>query len=173
MNTHQNMEDQLWDYIDGSLKEEEKSFIENLLETNQEWREKYNELLEVHQLMQGSIELDEPSMRFSQNVMEEIARYQIAPATKTYINKKVIRGIAAFFIISLVGFVVYAFGQANWSSTSEGPLGTAINKVNLDYSKLLNNTYTNVFIMVNIVLGLMLLDMYLTKKKKELQSRHQ
>jgi hypothetical protein len=173
MNTHQNMEDQLWDYIDGSLKEEEKSFIKKLLETNQEWREKYNELLEVHQLMQGSIELDEPSMRFSQNVMEEIARYQIAPATKTYINKKVIRGIAAFFIISLVGFVVYAFGQANWSSTSESPLGTAINKVNLDYSKLLNNTYTNVFIMVNIVLGLMLLDMYLTKKKKELQSRHQ
>lgn len=173
MSTHQNMEDQLWNYIDGNLKEEEKSFIEKLMETNQEWRDKYKELLEVHQLMQGSLELEEPSMRFTQNVMEEIARHQIAPATKTYINKKIIWGIAAFFVISLVGFVVYAFGQVNWASTDNTQLGTVINKVNFDYSRLLNNTYTNIFIMVNIVLGLMLLDMYLTKKKKELQNRHQ
>lgn len=173
MSTRQNMEDQLWDYIDGNCKEEEKSFIEKLLETNQEWREKYKELLEVHQLMQGSLELEEPSMRFTQNVMEEIARHQIAPATKTYINKKIIWGIAAFFIVSLIGFLVYGLGQINWASSGDSAFAIDMNKVNIDYSKLFNNAYTNVFIMVNIVLGLMLLDMYLTKKKKELQNRHQ
>ena len=86
----------MWDYIDGNCNEKEKSFIEQLIETNPEWKAKYQELLEVHQLMQTSLELDEPSLRFRQNVMEEIAKYQIAPATKSYINKNIIRGIGAF-----------------------------------------------------------------------------
>jgi hypothetical protein len=37
----------------------------------------------------------------------------------------------------------------------------------VDWSRMFSGTYVNVFIMVNIILGLMLLDMYLTKKKQE------
>ena len=51
--------------------------------------------MNVHQLMTGS-ELEAPSMRFTVNVMDEIAHYQIAPATKSYINKNIIRGIGGF-----------------------------------------------------------------------------
>jgi anti-sigma factor RsiW len=167
MNTNANMEEQLWNYIDGACSASEKSFIEQLLETNQEWRSKYKELLEVHQLMQGSIELDEPSLRFTQNVMEEIAKHQIARATRTYINKRIVWGIAAFFIISLLGFIIYGFGQVSWTASGDSQLNQSLNKLNLDYSKIFNNAYTNVFIMINIVLGLILLDMYLGKKKKE------
>src|SRR5690349_8004057 len=84
------MEARLWAYIDGLS--EEASLIEKLVAENREWKEKYAELLDVHQLM-GATELEEPSLRFTKNVMEEIARYQIAPATKEYINKKIIWGI--------------------------------------------------------------------------------
>jgi hypothetical protein len=46
----------------GSSSTEEKSFIEQLIEPNLEWKAKYKELPEVHQLMQTSLELDEPSL---------------------------------------------------------------------------------------------------------------
>ena len=175
MNTQQSIEERLWDYIDGHAVPEEKSAIEQLIESNIEWRNKYHELLDIHQLMSNSLELDEPSMRFTQNVMEDIAKYHIAPAAQSYINKRIIWGIAAFFILTIVGFLIYGFGQVNWSSGGSGNslpfnIDTGISKIN--FSKFFNNTYTNIFLMVNVVLGLVLLDMYLGKKKKLLQEKH-
>src|SRR5258706_2629812 len=81
------MEGRLWSYSDGTTSVEETSIVERLVKENQEWKEKYCELMELHQLVQSS-SLEEPSMRFTKNVMEEIAKYHIAPATKNYINKK-------------------------------------------------------------------------------------
>jgi hypothetical protein len=165
MDIQPTIEERLWDYIDGTCNAEEKTFIEQLIATNLEWKAKYKELLEVHQLM-GNLELEHPSMRFTQNVMEEIGKYQIAPAAQSYINKKVIWGIGAFFLLSIVGFLIYGFGQVDWSSGgSDAFWSIDFSKVNLGV--FFNNTYTNVFMMVNVVLGLVLLDMYLGKKKKQ------
>ncbi len=165
MNTHNNIEERLWDYIDGTTDNQERSFIEQLIQTNQEWKTKHAELLEIHQLMHAHMDLEEPSMRFRQNVMEAIAREHIAPATRTYINKKIIWGVGGFFITMLVGLIVYSFAQVNWANTSESNTFINIDRVNWD--RAFNNTYTNIFIMVNVVLGLMLLDMYLNNKKKK------
>ena len=113
MHTEENIEAKIWDYIDGNLTVDDKSFVENLVRTNQAWKEKYAELLQVHSLMQESFELDEPSMSFTRNVMEEITRLQITPASKKYLNQKIIWGVGGFFILTLIGFLIYAFSQAN------------------------------------------------------------
>lgn len=168
MSTQQQMEDQLWDYIDGLSTASEKSEIEKLIDSNIEWQTKYRELLEIHSLV-AATELDEPSMRFTKNVMEEIAKYQVAPATKSYINKKIIWGIGGFFLTTIVGFLVFIFSQVKITGGKSSATSELIDKYNpgkLDYSRLFNSTYTNIFIMINLVLGLMLLDMYLTRKKK-------
>jgi len=164
-----NIEDRLWDYIDGNSNAEEKSFVEQLIATQEAWRNKYHELLELHQVINTSLELDEPSMRFSQNVMEEIAKYQITPATKTYINKKIINGIGIFFLAMIIGMLIYGLGQINWADTTgtSNDLITKYNPGKIDFSKFFNNTYTTIFMMVNVVMGLMLLDMYLGKKRKQ------
>ncbi len=173
MNTQQNIDERLWDYIDGSLSSEDKSFVEQLIASQEEWRKKYQELLEVHQLMINSIELEEPSMRFSLNVMEEITRYQITPAAKTYINKKIIYGIGIFFLAMIAGLLVYGLGQINWADSGTGTdLLSKYNINKIDFSKFFNSTYSTIFMMVNVVMGLMLLDMYLGKKRKEMQERH-
>src|SRR5258706_4246484 len=131
-----NMEDRLWDYIDGNGNAEEKTFVEQLIATQEAWRKKYHELLDVHQLMSTSLELDEPSMRFSQNVMEEIAKYQITPATKTYINKKIIYGIGIFFVAMIAVMLIYGLGQINWSDTgSSADLFSKYNPNKIDFSK--------------------------------------
>jgi hypothetical protein len=160
------MEDRLWEYIDGLSSHEEKSAIEKLLETNRQWKEKYHELFELHQLVQSSA-LEEPSLRFTKNVMEEIAKYQIAPATKTYINNRIIWGIGAFLIVLVIGFLIYGFGQMDLATTDSTLPSVDLTKI--DYSKFFSNTYVNVFMMINVVLGLVLLDRYLESKKKNIQ----
>ena len=159
-------EQRLWDYIDGISSPSEKTVIEQLLEANAEWRAKYHELLDVHQLMQSS-ELEQPSMRFTKNVMDEIARLQIAPATSSYINKNIIRGIGIFFVTLIVGFLVYGFSQMHldWNNHADSVLPVNLNKVN--YSRFFNNTWVNAFMIVNIVAGLFLLDRYLANKRKK------
>jgi hypothetical protein len=166
MNTQQNIEERLWSYIDGVSGVEEKSAIEELLQSNLVWQRKYRELLDIHELLHSS-ELEEPSMRFTRNVMEEIARYQIAPATKTYLNKRIIYGIGTFLVTMIVGFLIYGFGQTDWSAGGNTNVNIPVDLGKVDYTKFFNNTYVNIFMMVNIVLGLGLLDRFLSKKKAE------
>jgi hypothetical protein len=173
MSTEQIMEDRLWDYIDGISSPAERSAIDELLAANLEWQHKYKELLNLDQLLDTS-ELDAPSMRFTKNVMEEIARHHVAPATKTYINKNVIRGIGAFFLTMILGFVTYILAQFKWSAAGSGSstiLGTNPNlnleRLNtLNVSRAFNSTYITVFLLIVVVMGFMLLDMYLQRKRQ-------
>ena len=174
MNTEQPMEDRLWDYIDGHCSPTEKSAIEGLLATSRQWQQKHAELLNIQQLLNGS-ELEAPSLRFTKNVMEEIARYHVAPATKTYVNKNVIRGIGAFFGTMILGMLTFMITQVKWisSGSESNSLNQQIDKGvsrldSFNYSKLVNSTYVSAFMLIVIISGLMLLDMYLQQKRKQL-----
>jgi len=159
----------LWDYIDGISSPGERTVIEQLIQTDLEWKSKYSELLEVQQLLQSS-ELEAPSMRFTKNVMEEIAKLQIAPATRNYINKRIIWGIGAFFITIIIGFLVYGFGQIDWTAQGDSKLPVDLTNVDfskVNYSKMFNNNLVNGFMMLNVILGLFLLDRYLANKRKK------
>jgi hypothetical protein len=158
------VDERLWNYIDGSASTEEKTVIEKLLAENLEWKNKYKELLELNELL-GSSELDAPSMRFTRNVMEEISKLHIAPATRTYINKKIIWSLGLFFVAMLAGFLIYGFGQMSFSGGEETGLTKNLDK--FDISKFFNNTWINIFMMINVVLGLFLLDNYLNVKRKK------
>ena len=165
------MEERLWEYIDGFASPEERSMIEELVAKNQEWREKYGELLNVHQLLNAS-GLDAPSMRFTRNVMDEIARYHVAPATRTYINKNIIRGIGAFFLTLILGFFAYVVSQFHWAG-GHGSSNLLPNNPNLgleklnaiDPSKYVNGTYISLFMLISVIMGFVLLDMYLGRRR--------
>jgi len=171
MNQEQNIEQQLWEYIDGISSNEERSAIEKLLQSNLEWKNKYHELLEVHQLM-NTAELEQPSLRFTKNVMEKIAQYHIAPATKNYINKKIIWGIAGFFFTLIAIFLIYGLSQVEWTSATDSRLSIDLSRLSeVDYSKIFNNNFVNGFMMVNVLLGLVLLDRVLANKRKKFQEQ--
>ena len=171
MNTEAPMEDRLWDYIDGFSSPTERSAIEDLLANNRQWQEKYSELLDIHRLLDAS-ELDAPSLRFTRNVMEEIARYHVAPATKTYINKNVIRGIGAFFLAMILGLVTFVVAQVKWKwngSTGKSIVSPdlGLSKLNtVDLSKAINPAYVTLFMLIAVVMGFVLLDFYLQRKKQ-------
>ncbi|MFN2440883.1 MAG: hypothetical protein ABR503_16885 [Chitinophagaceae bacterium] len=161
---NENMQARLWDYIDGFSEQNETAAVMKLIDENAEWRARYHELLEVHQMILAT-ELETPSMRFTKNVMDEITKNHIAPATKNYINKNIIRSIAFFFITLIVGFILYGISQIDWDAGSSSTSGIDFSQV--DYSRVFNNTFVNIFMMLNILLGLMLLDRYLSAKKKK------
>ncbi|HLZ89698.1 MAG TPA: hypothetical protein VKQ52_20735, partial [Puia sp.] len=134
------------------------------------------ELLNLQQLLNSS-ELEAPSLRFTRNVMEEIARYHVAPATKSYVNKNVIRGIGAFFLVMILGMMTWLFSQFKWTSGSGSGSGGSsfslpIDKLGLNrldnetVSKAFNGTTITLFMLVTVVLGFILLDMYLQQKKQ-------
>jgi hypothetical protein len=171
MNQEQNIEQQLWAYIDGISSNEERTSIEKMLQGNLVWKSKYHELMEVHQLM-NSTELEQPSMRFTKNVMEKIAQYHIAPAAKNYINKKIIWGIAGFFFTLIIIFLIYGFAQVDWASSTDSKYALDFSRLSqVDYSKVFNNNFVNAFMMVNVLLGLVLLDRVLANKRKKFQKQ--
>lgn len=168
MKQEQNIEQQLWEYIDGISSNEERASIEKMLQSNLEWKNKYHELMELQQLM-NTAELEQPSMRFTKNVMEKIAQYHIAPAAKNYINKKIIWGIAGFFLTLIGVFLIYGFAQIDWNFQDDSkPL---IDFSTFDISKVFNNNFVNAFMMINVLLGLVLLDRVLANKRKKFQKQ--
>lgn len=162
MNEEQQIEMRLWEYIDGTATIEEKKEMEELLRNNVQWQKLYEELLQMQTFMRKSIELDEPSLRFTKNVMDEIAKTKIAPATKNYINKKIINIIAGIFIAMIAGLLIFSFTQITWQTESDNSF---MNKLNV--SNYLNKDTLNIILMVNVILGLILLDRILFRKKMQ------
>lgn len=162
----QEMEEKIWSYIDGTSSKDEVAFVEQMIAADANWRAKYSELKEINQLLKADMELEQPSMRFSMNVMDQLQGLQPAPATKQYINKTIIRSIAVFFILSIVGFLVYSFTLIDWSSPASTGEGYQLPSMSFDYKLFLNSTWLNVLLMLNVVMGLLYLDNYLRRKKK-------
>ena len=65
----------------------------------------------------------------------------------------------------MIGFLIYGLGQVDWTAQGDTKLPVDLSKV--DYSRFFSNTYVNAFMMINVVLGLFLLDRYLANKRKK------
>ena len=170
MENLKNMEKRLWDFIDGLSTPDERNEILRLLETNPSWQQAYAAMIDMNTLLQET-SLEEPSMRFSKNVMEEISLLKVAPATKNYVNKKIIYSIGGFFLLLIGGMLAYLFTQIDFSQESSISLPQNLPLMNLNWSYYPNSTAISIFLMLDAVLGLMLLDKYLQKKKDRLKEK--
>ena len=156
MNT---IEQQLWDYIDGNLDAAEAKSIEEKINTNAEIKLQYEELLSLN-IAFGKIELDEPSMSFTRNVMESISLAPAPVALKTKVNTRIIYGIGGFFILSLVTLLGYALFNIDFTTTDFDL------KLNADFNweKYISPTVLYSFLFADLVIGLIFMD-YLLRKK--------
>jgi hypothetical protein len=168
MENLKNMEERLWDFIDGLSTPDERTEIKRLLETNPVWQKAYSSMTDMNTLFRET-SLEEPSMRFSKNVMEEIAKYKIAPATKSYVNKKIIYSIGGFFMLLIGGMLAYLFTQIDYTQPGTISMPENMPEMNFEWSAYINSTTLNIFLMIDAVLGLMLLDKYLNKKKDKMK----
>ena len=156
MNT---IEQQLWDYIDGNLDAAEAKSIEEKINTNAEIKLQYEELLSLN-IAFGKIELDEPSMSFTRNVMESVSLAPAPVALKTKVNTRIIYGIGGFFILSLVTLLGYALFNIDFTTTDFDL------KLNADFNweKYISPTVLYSFLFADLVIGLIFID-YLLRKQ--------
>ena len=158
MNT---IEEQLWDYIDGNCTVVEKMEIEAKIAANLQYSSAYKELLILHQDL-GSIELEEPSMSFTRNVMEQVNLELKPVALKTKVDHRIIYSIGVLFVLSLVAIFGYVLATAELSISFKMP---EIN-FSLYESKIITPTSIKIFLMVDVVLALLFIDSYFRRKIK-------
>ena len=163
MGTHTHMEERLWDYIDGLCTPAERTDIDGLLSTDPAWKAAHASLLDTVRLMKAT-ELEQPSLRFTKNVMESIAVMKVAPATRTYVNKNVIRGIAAFFLLVISGFLIYGISQVNFNT---GEASSPLPKLDIPAAKYVPAVLGTLFLMADAILGLLFLDRYLSRRRNQ------
>lgn len=159
----------LWAYIDGHCLTAEKELVEAQLLNDPVWKADYEQLLAIHRELPESILLSAPSLRFTKNIMEEIGRHGIAPAATTYINKKVIYGIAGFVLSLLLVLTVYALATADWSSVQWTSANWKIDEwspATLSFKWLSSPHLVTGFFIMNAFLALFLLDRFLAQRKR-------
>ena len=156
------IEQRIWDYLDGTCNEQERKEVKHLVATDSEYQAVFSELESLHQHL-AKIELDEPSMSFTRNVMGQIESMPVPGSVKSLVDKRIIYGIAACFLISIVALLAMVFKQIDWVQPVTKALpGYKLPEV--DYSFYINSAYLRLFFFADIILGLYLLDGLLRKK---------
>lgn len=101
-----NNKEQLWEYLDGNLKGQQKIDFERSLEESEELKEEYSVLQKINQLMQENI-IEAPEKQLSESVFEKIVHEEL---TKQIQDQKVfninVRGILALFAVLFIGLIV-------------------------------------------------------------------
>jgi hypothetical protein len=159
MNT---IEEKLWNYIDGTCSHEERKAIDVLIAEDEVYRRKYEELLALNQEF-SKMDPDEPSMAFTYNVMEAIRAEHAQQPLKAGINKRIIKGISGFFIVSIALMLILAI-----SNVHAGPANISVHPPDglrlPDIKNFLGKPVLEGFLFFDIVLGLFLCDAWLRRK---------
>lgn len=141
MYTNEEIDIRLWDYIDGSSNDAEMAAVRALIATDVLWQQRYEQLLHIHGELQQCMEPEQPSMRFTKNVMENIQSSAIARPARSYVSKWVVGAIGGFFVIMLIAVLVAAVG-----TTAHAPDTTGNHTIvpafvrNLSLGQVFNNT---------------------------------
>ena len=153
-----NIEEQIWKYVSGHCSAQEKRELEGLMNERPELRVLFQEISATHStLMQ--LELEEPSMGFQRKVMEQI---EVLPKPSRFplVDQRIIRGIAGFFALSILGLLAYAFYLTDWSQSK-----LSFKMPDFSWSlHFFNKPVLCAFLFLDMILGLYFLD-YLLRKK--------
>ena len=155
-------EEKLWNFIDGTCTPAEREAIELQIAQDAAFAAKYHELFALNSEF-AMMELDEPPMAFTYNVMESIRKEHAAVPLKASINNNIIRGIGLFFVLMISAMLIFAISQMRFSGGTSNSMAIKFSLPN--FSSLFSGPVMQVFWFLDIVLGLYLFDNYLRKKR--------
>lgn len=110
---------------------------------------------QLNRLLEG-MELEQPSMSFSRNVMDQV-KLEIKPvALKTQVDTRIIYGIAAVFLCSIAGVLAYVLMNTDFSYS--------LPKIDVNLDGVVRTTLTSgflkAFLFTDAVIALILFDRY-------------
>lgn len=152
----------IWNYIDGTCTAAERLRIEKLIAEDPAYETAYNEYLALDaELLKMDVE--EPSMSFTRNVMETIKTEPVPGSLKSLIDKRIIYGISAFFILTFTVALAVLLVSVNWSQSSENWF-SQIKMPSVNIDNILDTKYITAFYFADMVLALYILDTFLRKR---------
>ena len=115
---------------------------------------------ELTELLKG-MELEEPSMSFTRNVMEQVKLEKLPVSLKTRVDNRIIYGIAAVFGAFIAGVIIYAI--ANTTASYKLP------ELKMDFSEAVYKTLTPefliAFLFIDVIIALVYFDSILRRKR--------
>ena len=105
----------------------------------------------------NALETEQPSMRFSKNVMEAIDGLEVAKVSKRYVNPWVIRMVITVLILCVITSVAYVYS----ASASLPDYSTMFAQNNFQFQK-----FSNYILGANILLLLVFIERWLSKKNR-------
>lgn len=112
------IEIQLWEYIDGNCTVEEQARISGLIAIDSRWKACYNELMSFDNRLKAEMAPEKAAAAFTEKVIDSIEvsakRYE---ARKRMLNMS-IRAIGVFFIVLVLSSLIYALRDAEILATS-------------------------------------------------------
>ncbi|MBX7140380.1 MAG: hypothetical protein K1X63_04790 [Chitinophagales bacterium] len=163
------IEERLWEYMDGTSSPEECKAIEQLLQTDPSVKQLHEEFLAINNSLKFS-ELEEPSLRFTKNIMERVALEPAPKALRTQVDKRIIRVISGFFILTLSVLLVITLSQIDWKS---GFQDFSFNIPQVDLTKYFKSWMLQAFLIGDVILGLFMLDRWLHQRREAHRSAMQ
>lgn len=163
MMNQQEIEVQLWEYIDGVCTTGMQLHIEQMISTDEHWKNCYRKLLTIHHSIKHDLAPEQPPMRFTKNVLDIIAGTAITAPTRKYINPIIINVIASFFIISISGLIIYAITLTNWE---QPPVNIRPLSFTENFDKVFSGKAFTFISCLNVITGLLLLDNLALRKKR-------
>lgn len=152
------IEQRIWAYIDGLDTAAERQETEMLVAAGGVWQETYDRLLAIRAMLSDKELLEQPSMRFTQNIMEDLAGVQPAHKMQPLAKSWIVKLLGAFFVLTTILWSVLLFTVKGSGSTKIPDWATISNKQNhelLFYGAA-----------INIVVLLVLADRYRSFRKQ-------
>jgi hypothetical protein len=152
-----NLEEQIWNFIDGNLSEAESQKIQYLINSDQEVERMYKNFLSFN-VLTYNMDLEEPSMSFTRNVMDDVATIPAPVLLKTKVDNRVIYGIAAFFGIALIAVFVFAI----YKSSGEKSSLQFDFSINTDFFE--NKILLSTFLAADLIIAMLFIDGVVRKR---------
>lgn len=156
------IDEQIWEYIDGELSGKEREAVAKKIADDKSYASVYVEMLELHRLM-AAVELDEPSMSFTRNIMDQVNLEMPPLALKTKVDKRIIYGLTAIFLAAIGSVSWLAISYANFPAL---PLPTLPSfDFNLNMAQFVSPMSLQIFFFIDVLLALLYLDRLYRSKK--------
>lgn len=120
---------------------------------------------QINALLEG-MELEEPSMSFTRNVMEHVKHEAQPVSLKTKVDNRIIYSLAAVFVLCILSFMGYIIANSSFNySLPQFNIPKFSHSLNSAVDKTLTSTFLKGFLFVDLIIGLLYFDHILRKKR--------
>lgn len=158
------IEQQIWEYIDGTCSHDDRLRINKLIQNDKQWQQLFNELCILNNNISNSLQLIENQKEFSDSVLNAIEGQSTAAAPiDRYINKNIIRAIAVLLSACMVTAIIYIASATH--IVTEGIVAQKFSLPSFQIPHISGTYIWKVAIGINVILGLLMLDTILRTRR--------